>query len=600
MGTINILSELTANKIAAGEVVERPASVVKELIENSLDAGADRITVSVNHGGKSLIRVKDNGIGMDRADAEACLARHATSKISAAEDIEGIATLGFRGEALPSIAAVSRFTLTTRTNAQETATRVLVTGGKKEALTEVVADAGTLVEVSDLFFNTPARKKFLKSDAAEYNAIAGIFTTLALGNPGISLALMRNGQTAADYPVCDNLLQRIRQLFPADFAQHLLPLEIKKTDFSLSGYIGTPENVRVNRTGQKFFINRRPIQSAALNSALSRAYEEFLPQRRFPVAVLFLDIEPSYVDVNVHPAKREVRIRTEHFFTGIVVKAVKQALSAGGLFPEAASRPVSMSSPDDLRVPGSSENLSFNRLKEAAAGWKTAGPDTFAFDPIKKAGPVPGPPPGDYINRALIEQKRNVFHITRIVGQVLGTYILAETENGLGLFDQHAAHERILYEEILESFDRKTSHGQKIIPETLALTLQENSVMERCLKDLEKIGYGINDLGGNTWSVDAVPAFAPEGNALQAIKDTLHELMAETRPRSREEHMQALAAILACKTYTIKAGRKLDLPEMEHLIERLAARKNPHTCPHGRPTFFLLTKNDIEKMFKRK
>lgn len=600
MATITVLSDLTANKIAAGEVVERPASVVKELIENALDAGADKITVSVNHGGRSLIRVKDNGVGMDRADAEACLLRHATSKIKSVDDIEGIATLGFRGEAIPSIAAVSRFTLTTRTKAVETATRVLVTGGKTDEITETVADTGTLVEVADLFFNTPARKKFLKSDVAEYNAIAGLFSTLALGNHRVSMSLIRNGQTAADYPACDGLLERIGQLFPPEFSEQLIPLDINKPDFSISGYIGSPENNRVNRTGQKFFINKRPIQSAALNNALSRAYDEFLPQRHFPVAILFLAIEPSYVDVNVHPAKREVRIRTEHFFIDIVVKAVKQALSKSGLFAGPEVRPVSMPVPDYPQRPAGSGTLSFSRLKESVSGWDKPSASSFSFESGTNTRPGSELFQKNYVNREIIDHKENIFGVTRVLGQVLSTYILTETQKGLGLFDQHAAHERILYEEILESFDRKTGHSQKMIPETLHLSLQENSVLEQFLDDFEKIGFGINDLGGRTWSVDAVPAFAPEGNTVQAIKDTLHELMAETRPRSREEHRQDLAAILACKSHAIKAGRKLDVSEMEHLIEKLAARKNPHTCPHGRPTFFLLTKDDIEKMFKRK
>ena len=600
MGKIKVLSDLTANKIAAGEVVERPASVVKELIENALDAKANNISVSINHGGKSLIRVRDNGSGMDSKDAKACLQRHATSKISNAEDIEGIGTLGFRGEAIPSIASVSRFSLKTRKKEDDTATEIKIIGGKIDSIKESVSEPGSIIEVSDLFFNTPARKKFLKSDAAEYNAVANSFNTLALGCSYVSFSLTRNNTEVASYPACATLLDRITQLNSAEFAENLRSIEVDKPDFKLSGYIGTPENTRVNRTGQKIFINKRPVQSASLSNALSRAYDEFLPHKRFPVAVLFLEIEPSFVDVNVHPAKREVRIRTEHFFADILVKAIKKELCEKGLFSEREVRPVSMSFPEN-RYKNSSGQISFNKLKETAANWNEPSAMPRSFEKGRTSDFLSKDASTQFVNREIIEPGKNVFKVTKILGQALGTYILVETESGLGLFDQHAAHERILYEEITESFDRKKPHSQKMIfPETLHLNIQENAVMEQHLEAFTQIGFGINDLGSGTYSIDALPAFIPEGNAIQAIKDTLHELMAESKPKSWESRKQTLAAILACKTYSVKAGKVLDIMEMDHLIQKLSARENPHTCPHGRPTFFLLTKDEIEKKFKRK
>ena len=600
MGKIKLLSDLAANKIAAGEVVERPASVVKELIENALDAKANNISVSINHGGKSLVRVKDNGSGMDSEDAKACLQRHATSKISNAEDIEGIGTLGFRGEAIPSIASVSRFSLKTRKKEDDTATEIKIIGGKIDSIKESVSEPGSIIEVSDLFFNTPARKKFLKSDAAEYNAVANIFNTLALGCADVSFSLTRNNTEVASYPACDNLLDRITQLNSDEFAENLRLVEVDKPDFKLSGYIGTPENTRVNRTGQKIFINKRPVQSASLSNALSRAYDEFLPHKRFPVAVLFLEIEPSFVDVNVHPAKREVRIRTEHFFADILVKAVKKELCEKRIFSERGVRPVCMSFPESS-YKNSSGQISFNRLKETAVNWNDHSAAPLSFEKGRTSDFLSKDASTQFVNREIIGPEKNVFKVTKILGQTLGTYLLVETENGLGLFDQHAAHERILYEEILESFDRKKPHSQKMIfPETLHLNIQENAVMEQHLKTFTQIGFGINDLGGATYSIDALPAFIPEGDDLQAMKDTLHELMAESKPKSWESGKQTLSAILACKTYSVKAGKVLDIMEMDHLIQKLSARENPHTCPHGRPTFFLLTKDEIEKKFKRK
>jgi DNA mismatch repair protein MutL len=271
MGKIKVLSELVANKIAAGEVVERPASVVKELTENSLDAGAKNISVAVRHGGKSFVRVKDDGCGMDREDARTCLLRYATSKLSEAEEIQKIGTLGFRGEAIPSIAAVSRLSLITRQHGNDTATVLKVSGGVVESVSECVSGTGTVVEVSDLFFNTPARKKFLKSEAAEYNALAEVFNTLALSCKDVYFRLSRNGLETANYPACSDLLQRIQQLYSAEFAEKLYPIAVEKPDFKLTGYIGTPDNTRVNRTGQKFFINSRPVHSIGLSVALARA-----------------------------------------------------------------------------------------------------------------------------------------------------------------------------------------------------------------------------------------------------------------------------------------------------------------------------------------
>ncbi len=601
MGKIKILSDLAANKIAAGEVVERPASVVKELIENALDAGADNISVSINHGGKSLIRIKDNGSGMDREDAKACLQRHATSKIREAEDIEGIGTLGFRGEAIPSIASVSRFSLKTRRKEDDTATAIKIVGGKIESLKESVSEPGTLIEVSDLFFNTPARKKFLKSDASEYNAVANIFNTLALGYANVSFSLTRNTSEVTSYCSCDNLLDRIKQLNSTGFTENLRPLEIDKPDFKLSGYIGTPENTRVNRTGQKIFINKRPVQSVSFSNALSRAYEEFLPHKRFPVAILFLEIEPSFLDVNVHPAKREVRIRTENFFVDILVKAIKKELCEKGIFSKIEVHPISRSFPDNRYKNSTGGKVSFNRLKETTANWNEHAAALLSFEEGRTSDLLAKDASTQYFNREIIEPEKNVFKVTKILGQALGTYILVETENGLGLFDQHAAHERIIFEEITESFDRKKPYSQKMIfPETFHLNIQENALMEQHLEAFTQIGFGINDLGGSTYSIDALPAFIPEGDAIQAMKDTLYELMAESKPKSWESGKQTLAAILACKTYSVKAGKVLDIMEMEHLIQKLAARKNPHTCPHGRPTFYLLTKDEIEKKFKRK
>ena len=597
MGQIRILSEQIANKIAAGEVIERPASVVKELLENALDAQATALSVSVSHGGKSLIKVTDNGCGMDREDAQSCLLRHATSKISGIEDIERIQTLGFRGEALPSIAAVSRLSLITRQPTAETGTSIRANGGAIESLKESVTSPGTTVEVADLFFNTPARKKFLKSEGAEYAAIADVFDTTALCFPGVSFCLYKSGVEVARYAASEKLLSRIEQIYDAVFAEHLHPIHLDKEAVAISGYIGTPDSTRVNRSGQKFFINRRPVRLLSLSWALDRAYEEFKARDRFPVAVLFIDIDPSAIDVNVHPAKREVRLLNERFIQDILIKAIKKTFAEKGIFPRTA-----FTAPASTEAPGAyysdrSQISSFAEIREAASAWKAPASTLPAasFLTRDEAETIPRAEQ----TAALAEV--NPFGITRILGQIQGTYLVAETRDGLALIDQHAAHERIAYEEILDALQRSAANSQRLLfPLTMHLDLKEQSAMESCLPDFLRIGFGINNLGGGTFAIDAVPVFLTEENCARVLQDTLHELMEEMLSQAKEKREKTIAAALACKTRTVKAGQRLDEREMLHLVQRLGTTKNPHTCPHGRPTIIRMTIEEIEKRFKRR
>ena len=598
MGTIQVLSEIVANKIAAGEVVERPASIVKELVENSLDAGARSIAVWAGYGGKGLIRVKDDGCGMDADDARTCLLRHATSKITDAEDIERIATLGFRGEALPSIASVSRLTLITRRPCDDAATIIKTAGGVVESVSQCVAEPGTTLEVADLFFNTPARRKFLKSDPAEYNAIAEIFMTICLSRSDVSFTLRRNNDLVADYPACAGLLERIGQLYSPDFSEKLYRVAIDKTDFKLDGYVSAPDTTRVNRTGQKFFINGRPVQSAGLSMALTRAYSEFLPRGRFPVAFLFLDIPHDFVDVNVHPAKREVRLRTESYFQDLIVQAIKKELQGKGFFLEEPSSRIPQDMPRE-RAFDSRPPLRFNSLREEAAAWQTPDKTTV---PAGEGSWSSRPPAAILLEEAISRQRADAhpFDSVRVTGQVLGMYIIAEKDGEIAVFDQHAAHERILYEELLASLVQSTGASQKMIfPVTLHLGIQEGPIMEGSVDYFQQLGFGINNLGGGSYSIDAVPACMTGIDPAVVVRDTLHELMEGHAAKAFDSRLQELAAILACKTYAVKAGKALSLPEMEHLVKRLGAAENPHVCPHGRPTFFIITRQELERRFKR-
>lgn len=597
MGTIRILPDHVVNRIAAGEVIERPASVVKELMENSIDAGATRITVEVGYGGKGFIRVRDNGCGMDRDDAVTCLVRHATSKIASAEDIQHIRSLGFRGEALPSIAAVSRLRLTTRVAGAQTATLVTATGGAVESVTETVAEPGTTVEASDLFFNTPARKKFLKSDTAEYNAIAEVFDTLALSRSDIAFTLSRNNAQVAAYPATAAVLERIAQVMGSEITERMHLVTIRESGFSLYGYIGSPELSRINRTGQKFFINTRPVQSVGLSMALSRAYEEFLERGRFPVAVLFLEIDEQEVDVNVHPAKREVRLRNERSLMDCIARAIRQELGAGAHVPLPSVAYSSTAQPARFDDSLSASLPSLQVLRESCTTWQRSSQPLIPDHPSGGDILVSQEP---LVQAPCEQQQHHPFSRCTVLGQVMHSYIVAADEEGIVVFDQHAAHERILYEALLAAMLRQQPASQTVIfPVTLHLSLQEAQVMEACQKDFQAMGFGIRSLGGRSFAVDALPACIAGVDTAALLRDCLHELAEDGPARSVTKRQEALAALVACKTRAIKAVKPLSGNEMHHLIEQLGNQGNPHVCPHGRPTYFKITRKEIERRLKR-
>ena len=401
----------------------------------------------------------------------------------------------------------------------------------------------------------------------------------------------------ADYPACAGLLERIGQLYSPDVSEKLYQVSVDKTDFKLEGFVGMPDNTRVNRTGQKFFINGRPVQSAGLSMALTRAYSEFLPRGRFPVAFLFLDIPHDFVDVNVHPAKREVRLRTESYFQDIIVQAIKKELQGKGFFLEQPPSRI----PQDMPRERSFESrpaLNFDSLREEKAKWQTMQPTSPA-----SAGADSGKQPAAVRLEDAISRQRSDAHpfdSVRVIGQVLGMYILAEKDGEVAVFDQHAAHERILYEELLASLSKSTGPSQKMIfPATLHLGIQEGPIMEGAVDYFQKLGFGINSLGGGSFAIDAVPVCMTGVVAAAVVRDTLHELMESHAAKTVEARLEELAAILACKTYAVKAGKALSLPEMEHLVQRLGMAENPHVCPHGRPTFFIISRQELDRRFKR-
>jgi DNA mismatch repair protein MutL len=593
MGIIRILPDGLTNKIAAGEVVERPASVVKELMENALDAQATRIAVSIGHGGKSLIRVTDNGLGMDREDALLCVKSHTTSKIREVEDIFSIASLGFRGEALASIAAVSRLTLSTRERSQPGGTEIQLAGGTVERVREAGIPVGTTVEVSDLFFNTPARKKFLKGERSEYAAIADAVTTTSLAHPGVAFKLSRDDDLIFEYPPASHLKERILQTHYRQWDAYLLPLDAARGGITLQGYIARAELARTNRTAQLFFINRRPIKSLPLSYALQRGYEGYLPAGSFPVGIIMLAIDPALVDVNVHPTKREVRLQDERFVLDQLTHAVRELLHQAD------------------HAPSISFTYRLDKNKKYAGGAVDAPPykavkegitaaDLFS-SPGEGHGTLPLPPETDKPVVVTPPGPAPSLKVKALLGQIGLSYLIAETEEGLIIIDQHAAHERIIFEDILAAMESSEPATQPLLfPVTLELGFKESQLLEEYLPLFDGSGFVIRHLGGNTYCVDAAPAWLHDLGVREIIGEFLDEVTEGREERSLRERREKTARILACKTRTVKANESLSREEMEHLIKRLEQTKIPFTCPHGRPTIIKVTLNDLDKQFKKK
>lgn len=602
MGTIKVLSEAVINKIAAGEIIERPGSAVKELVENSLDAGARNVAVTVRHGGRELIRVTDNGSGMGPADAADSLKRYATSKIETEEDIFRIRSFGFRGEALPSIAAVSRLTLLTRPEGASIGTEVVVHGGVIESIRETGIGVGTTVEVAHLFFNTPARRKFLRSERAELLFVGEVLTTAALGNPAIEFKLYTDKRLVVEYPACLSLRDRIAQIHDEEVAGGLIPVQASAEAVAISGFITAPEISRVNRSGQCFFINNRPIRSPGLSFALQQGYGEVLPHNRFPLAFLFLDIDTARVDVNVHPTKREVRIAHEREVQKTLIDAIQQALHTRGDFPS-------------LRVTEARTGA-----EEPPLRWERRGSASSARYPDLNGPPAPmlisearpsalygrqeqesGSSSSSSLQETTLARIRADASALRVLGQFHSTYIVAEEGDTLLIIDQHAAHERIIYEKLLLLLEQADVPGQRsLIPITFTLDYREQEVLEEYLPLLKKLGFGINNLGRNTYSLDATPVLLEAENPRQLILDFLHEAMATDFPRTFDAKQKALAASMACKSKAVKGASHLVGEKMTALARCLFDAQNPFTCPHGRPTCIVLSRKDLERQFGRK
>lgn len=609
MSKIQILPDILANKIAAGEVVERPSSVVKELLENSLDACSTRVRVEVEAGGKQLIRILDDGEGMAREDALLAFERHATSKLRDIDELERISTLGFRGEALPSIASVSRVTLKTRTEAELEGTQVEIEGGHVLKVGDLAWPGGTELEIRDLFFNVPARRKFLKSDSTENFHISNLVTHYALANPRVSFTLCSNGREVISTTQVESLRDRAYQLFGADFIDNLVEIE-ESAVISVRGFISKPDEQRASRDSQYLFVNGRFVRDRVIARAISEAYKNVLPSGAYPSVMLMLTVPSEEVDVNVHPAKTEVRFQRPYAVHEAVYNAIRAALATARPF---ASFPV-----EKTVVPApikeSSVSLPETRFNETLPqAFETVRPPALPdvedpFDTIPNPAP-PAPVPVQQNLSFVTQPSCSSLNIDyRIddqlgkiqpLGQLRESFIVAIDSQGLLLIDQHVAHERVLFEQQLERIKaRELELQQYLIPETLDLTPAQATAFELIESELAANGIQTMRLSGRTIAIQAAPSALSTSDAKRLVLSLIAIAEREKQTLSLEDFQREIAASLACHA-AIKINTPLTKEKMEWLIDALMATECPTNCPHGRPIILRFTMRDIERGFKR-
>jgi len=621
MPRITVLPEHVANKIAAGEVVERPASVVKELVENSIDAGAKEIAVLLTAGGKRSISVTDDGYGMTRDDAILAFERHATSKVRYEADLDRIGTLGFRGEALPSIAAVSRLTLVTRTVDSLAGTRVVLRGGVVKNVSEVGAPPGTRVTANSLYFNTPARAKFLKSTATELSHGVEIVQRHALAHPDISFRLTHNGKQLFDLPAVGSLADRAALIWGPKFAREMVEVAAERNGVNVSGLIGRPTLYRAQKNMQMFFLNRRPVVSRALARAAAEAYRGLLPTGKFPVAILFAEIDPAEADVNVHPAKREVKFRREREVYSAVISAIKSALESE--IPRTV--PVSSRPQTPAVAPSKERSQEVVEAERAPDVRQDMEPgvqrqverEAPQAEVRAEEKPVERRPPGlerrpERTASAEPETETSALTVSPLFSpgsapfdvplQVFGTYLVAPQEDRLLIIDQHALHERITYEKLKRELGQKQFSMQRLlVPINMELSPAQAKLIGEHLPLLESIGVQLENFGENTFIITAICHIFSEQKVEELIRHVVAELeqgdLLEDERKLRERLL--VLTVSACRS-SIKAGEPLTAEQRTELLAGLHELSPPYTCPHGRPIMTELTLEQLERGFRRR
>jgi DNA mismatch repair protein MutL len=584
---IRILPEILSNQIAAGEVVQRPSSVVKELVENSIDAGATRITIEIEKGGKSMVRVSDDGAGLSRDQALLAIERYATSKIFDQKDLFAIATFGFRGEALPSIASVSRFCLVTRSRDADIAAKVEMAGGKLLHVSDAGAPAGTMVEVKQLFFNTPARRKFLKADTTEAGHITDTISGMALGNPKVGFRLFAGKKLIKHYPPDQDLLHRAMLVLGKDVADQLYPMDHRAGDIRISGVCANPAVTRSTSNRIYLFVNNRLVYDKGIVAAVFRGFAGRIMKGRFPVAVICCDLPCEKVDVNVHPSKREIKFLSPQPVYQAVVQAVKAALVAAQqtVTSYAGSRQMPESRTSESMDRSWGEPEQEYTSVQAPLQWGPGRADQTR-NPMP---PAETEPSGDAASQTS----------PMVLGQVLGTYIIAEQQGRLLLVDQHAAHERVMYEALKHRHAHLPRDSQfLLVPETLEFSAGEADLLSGILADLADLGLVIEPFGGTTFVVKAVPGLLAQKPVKPLVQGIVETLLETSDTAVTEQWLENCLISMACH-HAIQANRSMSPKEMQTLIKDLLACENPFHCPHGRPTLVTFDKGRMEKLFKR-
>ena len=627
MSRIHLLSEEVASQVAAGEVVERPSSVVKELVENSIDAGSKKIEVMVRRGGISLIQVTDDGFGMDRDDALLCLERHATSKIRSGHDLAAISTLGFRGEALPSIASVSHFRLSTRERGALAGTEIAVNGGKIEYVRDGGEAPGTQIEVRSLFYNLPARRKFLRTENTEASHVEHQLHLQAIGHPDIGFVLVNDAKLVYQLPPAARLIDRIRDLCGADMARELLEIPREEIGgMTVSGFIGKPGVSRSSRAQQIIFVNGRAVENSTLNFGLREGYHTALMKGQHPVTFLFIEMDPAAVDVNVHPAKREIRFRNPSEIRETIVEVVRRTIESGrGEWSKTfAVQPASPFAPrpepiaQTLPLIPPSEQVTLRRdwsslpvqtakgsqgpqgteapegqqrPEEPDSSQSSLTPSTLPYpDSSSPSQPAAPSAPRE-------SEDPQQFKILGVLGKL---YVLMENASGLVLVDQHAAHERILFEELRRRMEEHGVPSQRLLmPLNIQVSPRDADWLGLNLPALHKMGIGIEPFGTGTFKIDALPQFVRTSDPLQLVHDIIDELKQASATSSKLRLGEDIIATTVCR-HAVKANDYLREPELVQLIKDLLACELPYCCPHGRPTMIQINYLELEKKFGRK
>ncbi|MBF0356993.1 MAG: DNA mismatch repair endonuclease MutL [Magnetococcales bacterium] len=621
---IRVLPEVLANQIAAGEVVERPASVVKELVENSLDAGATQIEVKIEQGGKKLIRVADNGCGMSAAQARLSLARHATSKIANVDDLFQIQTMGFRGEALPSIASVSHLTIASRIGSEVDGVELEVRGGKNLEENRVVMACGTSITVKNLFFNTPARLKFMRADKTESNHVSEFMQRLALANPEVGFRLSIDGKDSLNIKSGSDEVEmerRLTTILGKDFAGNCLTLDSEQEQVRISGWLGLPTLHRGSGSGMYLFVNGRWVRDQVINHGVREAYRDLMPRDRYPVVALFVDLPPDQVDVNVHPAKQEVRFHHRNFIHSLVKRALQEALAAMGCrtyhpmvdrdevatsalgspsssmsaeLPAAVSKPVHWDRPASQQSNRAAYSPKFNSGGSALGVGESLNSGHTTQHSMNLSD---SPPANQDVGRALFQSHGPM---GRALAQFHGTYILAQTSDGIILVDQHAAHERIVYEKLKKSFsDSGPERQMLLIPEVLELSAAEAGRVGRHLPTLAKLGLVVEPFGEKAFTVRELPALLGTSSVANLVLDLVVDLEKYGDSEVLSSRLDDLLITMACHG-SVRANRSMTLDEMNALLKQIEETHYSGQCSHGRPTYVTITLPELEKMFGRR